>query len=259
MIGKLLAGGAALALAVPALAVMAAVGVASDASACIGQAVATASTQDLVSGSIPENPTPTLEPTPSPNADPAATGVADPADALDEAQCVPGLGAGAVTVPPGTPVDVATAVRNALAYVGVTSGWHQLCDRLACRAYGYVGSGYPSAIVHWQTMLADGYAHPGDRCPPLGAFVFWNTGRPYGHVSVVVQADPVGCDPNTIQVTSNGVFDTATGNHGGVYLLTFARLDRMQLAGHGYLGWSPPVCAGALLPAGTVHPAPSGR
>jgi len=250
MIGKLLAAGTALVLAVPSLAVITAMGISADAQECIQQQAAGA--DDLISGSATENPTPTLDPTPSPTTThSAASG--------DVSGCLPGLGAGSVTVPAGTPVDVATAVRNALAYVGVTSGWHQLCDRLACRAYGYVGSGYPSAIAHWRTMLADGYAHPGDRCPPLGAFVFWNTGRPYGHVSVVVQADPVGCDPNTIQVTSNGVFDTATGNHGGVYLLTFARLDRMQLAGHGYLGWSPPVCAGALLPAGTVHPAPSGR
>ena len=77
-------------------------------------------------------------------------------------------------------------------------------------------------------------------------------------MSLVVQADPVHCDPNVIQVTSNEVFDAATGGHGGVYLLSFARLDHMQLGGHGYLGWSPPVCAGALLPAGTVHPVPSG-
>jgi hypothetical protein len=77
-------------------------------------------------------------------------------------------------------------------------------------------------------------------------------------VSLVVQADAVRCDPEHIEVTSNGVFDSATGNHGGVYLLSFARLDRMQLGGHGYLGWSPPVCAGTLLPAGTIHPVPSG-
>ena len=174
--------------------------------------------------------------------------------------CLPGLGgdAGAVTVPPGTPHDVAAAVRTALSYVGVTSGWDGLCDRLACRAYGYVGSGYVSAANHWAAMLDGGYAHPGNRCPPLGSFVFWNTGRIYGHASVVVQAS-ASCDPDQTLITSNGVFDTATGNHGGVYLLSFARMDAMYLRGAGYLGWSDPVCAGAHLPAGTVHPAPSGR
>ena len=170
--------------------------------------------------------------------------------------CLPGLGTGDVVVPPGTPHDVATAVRTAISYVGVTSGWHQLCDRLACRAYGYVGSGYPTAAEHWRQMVATGNAHPDDTCPPLGSFVFWRTGRPAGHVSVVVQADP-GCDPEKIMVTSNGVFDSATGNHGGVYLLSFARLNAGYVNGTGYLGWSNPVCQGAKLPEGTQHPAPS--
>ena len=162
-----------------------------------------------------------------------------------------------VVVPPGTSNDVATAVRAAMAYVGVRSGWTQLCDRLACRAYGYVGSGYTTAKAHWAQMLATGHAHPGDTCPPLGSFAFWDTGRPAGHVSVVVQADP-GCDPKKTMLTVNEVFDAATGNHGGVYLISQAQLNAGYLRGSGYLGWSDPVCAGALLPAGTVHPAPAG-
>ncbi|WP_448060620.1 transglycosylase SLT domain-containing protein [Cellulomonas hominis] len=175
------------------------------------------------------------------------------------AGCLPSLGgARDVVVPVGTPHDVAAAVRTALSYVGVTNGWHQLCDRLACRAYGYVGSGFTTAKAHWNAMVAGGSAHPGDACPPLGSFVFWNTGRPAGHVSVVVQAD-AGCDPDAILVTSNGVFDSATGNHGGVYLLSFAQLNVGYVSGRGYLGWSDPICQGATLPPGTVHPAPSGR
>ncbi|HEY8722167.1 transglycosylase SLT domain-containing protein [Pengzhenrongella sp.] len=173
--------------------------------------------------------------------------------------CLPALGTSdVVAVPPGTPHDVATAVSTGLSYVGVRSGWRQLCDRLACRAYGYATSGYPSAKAHWTQMLLTGHAHPGDTCPPLGSFVFWNTGSPFGHVSVVVHAD-AGCDPNKIQVTANEVFDSATGNHGGVYQLSLAHLNAGYVNGRGYLGWSDPICAGARLPAGTVHPAPSGR
>lgn len=173
--------------------------------------------------------------------------------------CLPALGtAGSVTVPPGTPNDVTTAVRTALAYVGVTSGWDGLCDRLACRAYGFANAGHYSAATHWAVMNAQGRAHPGDTCPPLGSFVFFRSGaHAYGHASVVVQASPT-CDPEQTLVTANGVFDRATGNHGGVYLLSFARLSAMYLGGRGYLGWSDPVCAGTPLPAGTVHPAPSG-
>ncbi|KQY47995.1 lytic transglycosylase domain-containing protein [Cellulomonas sp. Root137] len=200
---------------------------------------------DVVSGAVPEVANP---------ADP----VAAPPRAGSAGGCTPQLGGGEVVVPADTPADVATAARNGLAYVGVTSGWRQLCDRLACRAYGYVGSGYTSAKAHWTEMLTTGHAHPGDACPPLGAFTFWNTGRPFGHASLVVQADP-GCDPTKILLTANEVFDSATGNHGGVYLISLGRLSAMYLHGNGYLGWSDPICKGALLPAGTTHPAPSGR
>ncbi|WP_298458263.1 transglycosylase SLT domain-containing protein [uncultured Cellulomonas sp.] len=189
----------------------------------------------------------------------ASTGRPSDPMATSGVGCMPKLGGtGDVVVPPGTPHDVATAVQTALSYVGVPSGWHQLCDRLACRAYGYASSGYTTAKAHWNTMVAAGRARPGDTCPPLGSFVFWNTGRPAGHVSVVVQAD-AGCDPERIKVTANEVFDSATGNYGGVYLISFAQLNAGYLDGRGYLGWSDPVCQGAKLPAGTAHPAPSGR
>lgn len=245
MIGKVLAGGIAVVLVVPAVAVLAAFGVGATAQTCISSVAASAPAEQLLPDNQPQdtNPTPTA----------TASSPAVPSGASSTG-CVPALGVGTVQVPAGTPVDVATAVRNALAYVGVSGGWSELCDKLACRAYGYLNSGYVSAAAHWQVMLTHGYAHPGDRCPPLGSFVFFNTGRPLGHVSLVVQADPGRCDPNQIQVTANGVFDAATGNHGGVYLLSLARLDHMYLNGHGYLGWSPPICAGALLPVGTVHP-----
>ena len=121
-----------------------------------------------------------------------------------------------------------------------------------------VGSGFSTAKAHWNEMVLSGRAHPGDTCPPLGSFVFWNTGRPAGHVSIVVQADP-GCDPAQIMLTSNGVFDAAAGNRGGVYLISMAQINAGYLSGRGYLGWSDPVCRGAALPAGTVHPVPSGR
>ncbi|MBX9245823.1 hypothetical protein ICW40_13525 [Actinotalea ferrariae] len=163
-----------------------------------------------------------------------------------------------MSVPLATPPDVATAVTTALSYVGVTSGWDGLCDRLACRAYGYASSGYFSAADHWAAMVDAGQAHPADRCPPLGSFVFFNTGRVYGHVSVIVKTSPT-CDWDHTMVTSNGAFDAATGNHGGVYLLSLARLNSFYLGGTGYLGWSTPVCQGAQLPPGTLHPIPAGR
>ncbi len=252
MIGKVLVGGLAVVLVVPAVAVLTAVSIGGNTQTCISSAVASMAPDQLLPDNAPEDPNPTAGPGSTAPTNGASGGA-------PSRGCLPALGVGTVEVPPGTPVDVATAVHNALAYVGVASGWAELCDKLACRAYGYLNSGYVSAAAHWQVMVDHGYAHPGDRCPPLGSFVFWNTGRPFGHVSLVVQADPVRCNPDHIQVTANGVFDAATGNHGGVYLLSLARLDHMYLSGHGYLGWSPPICAGALLPGGTSQPVPSGR
>ncbi len=174
--------------------------------------------------------------------------------------CLPGLGAaaGGAVVPPGTPNNVATAVATALSYVGVRSGWDGLCDRLACRAHGYVGSGYYSAATHWAAMVDGGHAHPGDRCPPLGSFVFFDTGRIYGHVSVVVKTSP-SCDWSQTFVTSNATYDHLTGYDGGVYLTTVAHLESgYARSGEGYLGWAEPVCQGGRLAAGMQQPAPSG-
>ena len=212
-------------------------------------------------GAAPEPTDPTADSVPATGATDIATRSRGAAvqSAPSGTGCLPGLGttASSVVVPPGTPNDVQTAVRTALSYVGVRSGWRQLCDKLACRAYGYASSGYASAKAHWEQMVVTGLAHMGDSCPPLGAFVFWNTGRPFGHVSVIVQADP-GCDPTKTLVTANEVFDHATGNSGGVYLLSLTQLTAGYVNGHGYLGWADPVCAGSLLPTGTVHPAASG-
>jgi hypothetical protein len=163
-----------------------------------------------------------------------------------DAACASSLaGTGTVVVPPGTPTDVAGAVAAALDLVGARSGWYNRCDRLACRAYGYANSGYESATVHWTRMLATGHARTGDRCPPLGAFVYWATGSPAGHIALVVQADP-GCDPARIKVVTNDALDHATGFTGGVYLVTLAQIETGFMSRAGYRGWSDPVCAGAL-------------
>lgn len=153
----------------------------------------------------------------------------------------------AVTAVSG-PVSAGTAIRIAVSMVGITAGWHRLCDRLVCRAYGHANSGYPDAAAHWAAMFAAGHAHPGDRCPPAGAFVFWRSAAPEGHVALVTSSD-VFCDPARIAVVSNDVLDTALGHRGGVYHVTLARIEDGFVTPGGYLGWSDPVCAGRpLLP-----------
>jgi transglycosylase-like protein with SLT domain len=203
--------------------------------------------------SEPLGPVATTGPTASPATDPR------PSPSAAGRGCLPGLGtSGDVVVPPGTPAGTVAAVQTAMSYVGARSGWAGLCDKLACRAYGYTNSGYTSAAAHWDAMLLTGHAHPGNTCPPLGSFVFWATGRPFGHTSIVVQAD-LGCDPAKTLVTSNEVFDSATGNHGGVYLISLAQINAGFVHGAGYLGWSDPICRGALQAPGATPPTPSGR
>lgn len=173
-----------------------------------------------------------------------------------DAGCPAGLaGVGTVVVPPGTSADVATAILTSLSYVGQRSGWWRLCDRLVCRAYGYANSGYQSAMAHWDTMLAIKYAHPADRCPPMGSFVFWATGTPFGHVALVVENNG-SCDPDGIKVVSNDVLDAATGNNGGVYLVTLRQIESGFVRTRSYLGWSEPLCLGALLPPATGRSPP---
>jgi hypothetical protein len=167
--------------------------------------------------------------------------------------CLDGVGAvGSVAIALGTPQDVTSAIRTSLSYVGVRYGWARKCDRLVCRAYGFANSGYITAAAHWQAMVGGRRAHPRDRCPPVGSFLFWDTRGP-GHVALVVQADPA-CDPNRIKLVSNDVMDAATGNHGGVYLVTLTQIEDGFVRAASYLGWSDPVCAGVPLPPGTRHP-----
>ncbi|MCZ3390021.1 MAG: lytic transglycosylase domain-containing protein [Actinomycetia bacterium] len=183
---------------------------------------------------------------------PTASGssaVAAPDQPTVDAACLASLGpASGIVVPPGTPADVATAVRTSLGLVGSRSGWAGMCDRLACRAYGFDNSGYASASVHWAAMVASDRAHVDDRCPPVGSFVFWSTSGPYGHVALVVQSDS-GCDPDQIKLVSNDVLDSRTGYDGGVYLVTLTQIESGFMSRTGYLGWSDPVCAGTPLPS----------
>jgi hypothetical protein len=167
--------------------------------------------------------------------------------AIVDVACLASLGSGgAVVVPAGTRQDIAHAVRTSLDHVGETYGWHNRCDRLACRAYGFANSGYPTATAHWRTMLATGHAHVRDRCPPVGAFVYWAASQPAGHVALVVQSDPA-CDPNRIKVVSNDVLDSHTGNDGGVYLVTLSQIEDGFMNASNYRGWSDPVCAGSQV------------
>lgn len=146
----------------------------------------------------------------------------------------------------GAPQRVASAIRTAMSLVGARSGWYHKCDKLACRMYGYGNSGHATANVHWYRMLATGHAHPGNRCPPAGAFVFWATGGSAGHVAFVAANDGT-CQPGGIKVVTNDWGDRRSGAFGGVYLTTLSGIEDGWMSRSGYRGWTDPICAGALL------------
>lgn len=124
----------------------------------------------------------------------------------------------------------AAAVVRARAMIG-QHGYYQLCARLAARIWGRSRAGYVSAADQWTAMLAAGHAHVGDRRPPVGALLFWDTGGPYGHVAFYVGAG---------QIVSNDIEDETPGE-GGVYLVDATAIES-KWRSH-YLGWAPPLYA----------------
>jgi hypothetical protein len=100
------------------------------------------------------------------------------------------------------------------------------CDHLAGDIWGYEdASGYLSAKTHWDTAVNQGIAVFDDREPPLGALLFWETGRPFGHVATYIG--------NGMVVTNAG------GEYGSNVYIYYA--DWYDKVGYKYLGWAPPV------------------
>lgn len=120
------------------------------------------------------------------------------------------------------------AVRRALDLVG-SYGYYRLCARLAANIWGRPYSGFYSAAEQWQAMTAAGHAHPGDREPPVGALLFWDTDHVYGHVAVYVGGG---------RIVSNDIGDSYSGE-GGVYVVEVDAIE--QRWGATYLGWTPPI------------------
>lgn len=103
------------------------------------------------------------------------------------------------------------------------------CDHLAGDIWGYEeASGYYSAMTHWETAVSQGIAKFDDKEPPLGALLFWETGRPFGHVATYIG--------NGMVVTNAG------GEYGSNVYIYYA--DWYDLVGYEYLGWAPPVFFG---------------
>jgi hypothetical protein len=105
---------------------------------------------------------------------------------------------------------------------------YNLCDHVAGDIWGYeVASGYPTARIHWETMVSRGLAKQGDRTPPLGALLFWDSGE-FGHVATYI---------GNGRVVTNLVLN-------GKRNLFVVDADWYERNGRGYLGWADPIFFG---------------
>lgn len=107
-----------------------------------------------------------------------------------------------------------------------------LCDHYVGEAFGLSHSGYETALAHWQASSA---RHTDDH-PDIGSLVFFETGKPAGHVAIVTGYDKNG-EPLVTTTHTNGGKPTTM------------RLDQVGLS---YLGWAAPDFQGRT--AQTINP-----
>lgn len=105
---------------------------------------------------------------------------------------------------------------------------YNLCDHVAGDIWGYeLASGYATAKIHWQAMVDRGIAKQGDKTPPLGALLFWDSGE-YGHVATYI---------GNGRVVTNFVLN-------GERNLFVVDADWYEANGRKYLGWADPIFFG---------------
>ena len=107
--------------------------------------------------------------------------------------------------------------------------WHDRCQAFVAILDGRASSGYATALDAWQTFLAQGVAHPvtgpDGVAPPVGAWLYYSSGNPAGHVDTYLGQG---------QVTSTDVFANGRVGVGPASALTNGPW-RLQ-----YLGWAAP-------------------
>ncbi|MEU3752030.1 peptidase M23 [Streptomyces olivoreticuli] len=104
------------------------------------------------------------------------------------------------------------------------ANWYQKCLAFTSIAYGWNSSGTNYAIDHYQEVMPKDMRHDGDRNPPPGALMFWDTGHRAGHVAIYIGDG---------KIASN---DIVTPGEISIVPAT----DIESKWGAKYLGWSPP-------------------
>lgn len=127
-------------------------------------------------------------------------------------------------LPRANPRTVAQAIAWArLQQQSGSSGWYRQCLAFTALAYGWHVSGVSYAIDAYRTLPAQ-YRHDGDRNPPPGSLLFWDTGSRAGHVAVYVG--------------SGMIATTDAPTRGKIGLIPAEYIERQW--GARYVGWAPP-------------------
>ncbi|WP_223267723.1 hypothetical protein [Streptosporangium nondiastaticum] len=123
------------------------------------------------------------------------------------------------------PRSTADAIRWAKAEADShRANWYQKCLAFTSIAYGWNFSGTDYAIDHYQIEMPKDMRHDGDRNPPPGALMFWDTGHRAGHVAIYVGDG---------KIASNDI-----GPIGEISIVPATEIETKWNAK--YLGWSPP-------------------
>ncbi|WP_307813688.1 peptidase M23 [Streptomyces sp. N35] len=111
------------------------------------------------------------------------------------------------------PRSVEDAIAWAKAHAGAnsTGDWYQRCLAFTAIVYGWQFSGVTYAIDHFSVVPKD-MQHRGDRHPPPGALLYWDTGHRAGHIAVYLGNGQVASNdilrPGYIDVVDIEMFET---------------------------------------------------
>ncbi|MDQ1248305.1 MAG: hypothetical protein QG597_2677 [Actinomycetota bacterium] len=113
------------------------------------------------------------------------------------------------------------AVDFAMGFVGAGEEFRGLCLTFVDNAYAPTGGRVGTAIEQWDRANAAGHGHPGDRNPPVGAQVFWQTSDPARHAAIYA---------------GGGMVITTEAYNGRVGLVTMEAVNSWGP----YIGWATP-------------------
>lgn len=150
---------------------------------------------------------------------PAKTPAKAPVKAPTPPPVAPGSGGYVSTV--GTGRSAKAAIAWALSLVGNGRSYHNQCLRFVDDAYAVSHGRTGTAIGQYNRALAAGYAHPGDRKPPIGAQLFWRTSNPARHIALYAGA---------------GMVISSDADSGAIGFVPFSAIDSWGP----YLGWASP-------------------